>query len=191
MLTKILIQVQDTESRTFEYGRDITSDEYDYMVNDNFRRNNGRMNQFVDNMRRGVSNVRRGMQMRDARMVDDKFDDLEAEVLITDTKKNDLPEQFFYDKNGKGMFIIVLNVNPNTLEGDAASELLYWTEDSVRVIDDDVLDNRKKLEILPPRDYKILVGDRWASLLGCKMVVNYSNEQFPYCYAVIVEKLMF
>ena len=192
MLTKILIQVQDTESKTFDYGRNISAEEFMALDNDNFRRNNGRMERFVDNMRRGVSNVsdRYGMSdVRDQRIVDDNFNDLEAEVLITDSRKNDIDEDYLRNQVGRGMFIIILNINPNSVDGDAASELLYWTEDSSRVIDDNTLDNRKKIEILPPRDYKVKVGDQWASLLGCKMVVNYSNEQFPYCYAVIVEKI--
>ena len=194
MLTKILIQVQDTESKNFDYGRNLSTEEYLRMDTDNFSRNNGRMERFVDNMRRGISNVsdRYGMsEVRDSRFVDDKFDDLEAEVLVTDVKKNDVDEAFFREQVGKGMFIVILNINPNTLDGDAASELLYWMEDSMRVIMDPTLDNRKKIEILSPRDYKLLVGEQWASLLGCKILVNHSNEQFPYCYTVLVEKIEF
>ena len=62
MLTKLIIPVIDTESLDFDFRGNLTRDEYGEMVMDKFLKTNNQMNRFVDNIRRGISNIPQNIQ---------------------------------------------------------------------------------------------------------------------------------
>lgn len=192
----IIIPVIDTERGSFSYNGNISREEYDDMVMDNFRRTNGRVNQFVNNMRNNVSNVQSRWGVRD--VVNDKdipetyYNYCEAQAFIQDAKKNDISEDVVlgHVTDGK-MFILIVNINPNTVNEEAESELRFWMDDSRRVHEDiSLTDNKVKLMRLPTRDLGIKLGGKNYIMTGCKILENYSDRKYPYHFAFIVTKII-
>lgn len=195
MITKLIIPVIDTESQDFHYsGRDLTREMYEDMVMDNFLSTNNQMNRFVDNIARGISNVRQN-NIAYTSNVERDYPDIkyvfhDAEAFVLGAKKNEIDENFFHEHYNKGdMFIIILNINPNSMSGDAESEIRFWLDDSRMIQEDDTLDNKMKLKILPVRGLKIMAGEEEYILENCKVLQNYSDEKWKYKFAIIVEKL--
>lgn len=192
MLTKLIIPVIDTESGRFDYNGELTRDEYGEMVMDRFLATNNQMNRFVDNIRRGVSNVPQNIQFsstvrRD--FPDIKYNFFDTDVFVQNGKKENIDETFFekYINNGE-MFILILNVNPN-MEPDAESELRFWIDDSKKIHNDPMIDTKTKLKALPQRGLKILIGKQEYVLEGCKILQDYPDEKYPFKFAIIVEKI--
>ena len=194
MKTRLIIPVIDTERGKFEYkGRELTAEEYGNMEYEHFRRTDRQVERFVDNMRHGISNVNPyGNRMRDVSDVqhpDIYYNDEEIEVLVLDANRNDISEEDLLGKTRGGkMFILILNINPNTLSGDAESEIRLWMDDSNKVINDSSLPDHVKIKSLPGREYGIVTGNRLVRVVNCKMVEDYSNRKQPYFFAMIVEK---
>lgn len=192
MLTKLIIPVIDTESGRFDYNGELTRDEYGEMVMDKFLATNNQMNMFVDNIRRGISNVPQNIQFsstvrRD--FPDIKYNFFDTDVFVENGKKENIDETFFekYINNGE-MFILILNVNPN-MEPDAESELRFWIDDSKKIHNDPMIDTKTKLKALPQRGLKILIGKQEYVLEGCKILQDYPDEKYPFKFAIIVEKI--
>ena len=192
MLTKLIIPVIDTESLDFDFRGNLTRDEYGEMVMDKFLKTNNQMNKFVDNIRRGVSNIPQNLQYSST--VHRDFPDIvynffETDVYIENGKKQNIDETFFerYINSGE-MFILILNINPN-MEPDAESELRFWLDDSKKIHNDTMIDTKTKLKALPQRGLKILIGKEEYVLEGCKILQDYPNEKYPFKFAIIVEKI--
>ena len=87
------------------------------------------------------------------------------------------------------MFIIRININPTVLSSDGESELKFWVDDSDKLLKDPVIDKNTKLKHLPTMDLGIDIGTQRLTLQRCKIIENKSNKNFPYYFAVIVEKI--
>ena len=197
MLTKITIPVPDTENGKFEFEGKLTREDFANMSYNQFLSTNNDMNRFTYNISHGISNV--GGRMRDyqERQNAESFAEViynfhEAEVFIQNAKKKDIDEDFLLDHIDKGdMFILILNINPNTLNGDAESELRFWISDSLGVHNDSEIDDKTKLKMLPTRWFFLNVGRKRAVIENCKILQNYSSRKFPFNFAIIVEKITF
>ena len=194
MLTKMKIPVIDTESGKYDYKGKLSREDYSEMVLANFWRTNNQMNRFVDELQRGVSHYQRFRDYKEQvvdGMPDILYNDYEAEVFLSDSKKVEIEEKFFFDKYEAGkMFLLRLNINPNSMEGDAESEIRFWIDDSKKVHADDALDDKMKLKILPKRSLIIELSEGKEALLsGCKILQDCATEKWPYNFAIIVEKI--
>lgn len=194
MKTKLILPVIDTERGEFKYnGRQLTREEFGDMEYRHFLETNSQMEWFTDNIRRGVSNINpyanRMREVRNVEHPDIYFNDEEIEVILYDARRNEVDEEFLLEHARKGdMFILLLNINSNTLTGDGESETRFWMEDSQKVLNDDSLPEEMKLKTLPGRDYTVFAGKTPVLLKNCKMVANYSNKRYPFYIGLIVEK---
>lgn len=214
MIAKILIPVVDLRRANFNYGRNITMEEAEYMEIDKFNRTNRQIGNYVDSMRyradgwNGYVQEARGRRDNFSNVIDDE-DYVECECDITDSKKNDIGGDFFELHNDGKKFILTINMNltsssvedeywkcTNLGEDDrseqvmeAESEIRYWRDDSRGVLDDRTLDNQTKIERLMERDFGLIVGENKIKLCGCKIIRDYSNEKFPYYYGVLVNNI--
>lgn len=192
MLTKIVIPVLDTEKGKYEFEGKLTREAYGEMVMNKFLSTNTQMNRFVDNIAHGISNVaqNRFYNVDRTDYPEELYEFYETEAFIQDSKKNDIESEYFtpYIESEK-MFILLININPNTLEGDAESELRFWIDDSRRVHDDKTLDDKTKLKALPKRWLKIYINEKQYILEGCKILQDFSNKKWPFYIGVIVEKI--
>jgi hypothetical protein len=190
----MIIPVIDTERGKFEYtGRELTNDEYGNMEYEHFKRTDRQVGRFVDNMARGISNFnpydRRMTDVKDAEHPDIYYNDEEIQVKISDSDRKDMDEDrmMSFVDTGK-MFILILDMNPDTVSEDAESELRLWMDDSGKVINDSRLPDDVKIKSLPVRDYEILAGGKWIKVMNCKMVQKYTEKNHPLKFAIIVEK---
>jgi len=194
MLTKMKIPVIDTEHGQYEYAGKLTREEFSEMVLDKFWKTNSQMNRYVNDLRNGVDRRGRMTDYRE-RQVDDSpdiiYDYYEAEVVIYNSKKVEVTDEFFQEKFEAGkMFLLILNINPNSMDGDAESEIRFWLDDSKKVHADDALDDKMKLKILPKRGFIIeLENGKEALLNGCKILQDYADSKYPFHFAIIVEKI--
>ena len=81
-----------------------------------------------------------------------------------------------------------MNFNPDTMSGDAKSEMLFWMEESRRILSDMTINDELKLKTLPTQYFYAVVGDKEVFLSRCKIVQNYSTKKNPFNFGIIVEK---
>lgn len=192
MLTNLIIPVQDTESAKFNYDGNLTRDAYESMVLDQFHRTDRQIDAFL-HRNRSRDNFTYDVSDNNYGTYDETYTDneVEVEVLLLDGNRTDFREDFLFDMFDEGrMFILIVNVNPEKLNEDAESELKYWLEDCFRVWDDDTLDRNTKLKVTPSRDLKIRLSDgNKYTLENCKIFEDYSDDNFPLYFAMIVERI--
>ena len=196
MLTKLIIPVPDTESGKFEFNGKLSREDFENMSYNQYLSTNNDMNRFTYNISHGISNVNKRMTDYAEGQEDDSPDLLykfcEAEVFIQNAKKKEIDKEFLLNHIEKGdMFILILNINPNSLDGDAESEIRFWIDDSLGVHRDDELDDKTKLKILPTRWFFLDIDGQRAVIDNCKILQDYSSKKWPFNFAIIVEKITF
>lgn len=209
MLTKIKIPVLDTESGNYDFKGKLTDEVYADMLDAETRKYNAAMERAAYKAALDRDDYLAGRKQYDVTDYNDsrynvqnvsnsttdfgvKYTWSEAEALILDGKKNDISEEELTKHIDKqDMFIILLNVNPNGLEPDAESEIRFWTDDSRKIHNDNRLDNKHKILMLPARDIQIEINEQFATLTNCKVLQNYSDSKFPYYLGIIVEKITY
>lgn len=199
MLTKIYIPVIDTESGEYKYEGNLSREAYESMVLDNFLATNNEMNRFAYNLAHGISNIDDRRVNRNSGNQgtgpEIKYDFYEAEAFIQNSKREDVDSDFFKEHSSKGdMFLLLINVNPNSIDGDSESELRFWIGDSLKIHKDPTLDDKTRLETLPKRSLKIKIDDsdeKLGILKNCKILQDFSDKKYPFKFAIIVEKIIY
>ena len=201
MKVKFVIPVVDTEAGTYEYhGREFDMDEYFDMIRNKVDRTNRAMDAFAYGYSHGFG-IQRGNAMNrglyDIENVDrDKEIDYnfsESEALVLDGDDNDVQIQDFYDLVAAGKkCLLKININPNSLDGDAESEIRKWLDESNKVLNDKMLDNKTMLLSLPLRDFIIdtATDDDESKpvfhIINCRVIQIYPKENgYSYYFAVM------
>ena len=201
MKVKFVIPVVDTEAGNYEYhGRNFDMDEYFDMIRSRVDRTNRAMDAFAYNYSNGFGVQRGGYLNRglyDIENVDrNKEIDYtlsESEALILDGDDNDVQIQDFYDLVAAGKkCLLKININPNSLDGDAESEIRKWLDESNKVLNDKMLDNKTMLLSLPLRDFIIdtATDDDESKpvfhIINCRVIQIYPKENgYSYYFAVM------
>lgn len=187
--TKIYIPVANTENGNFDYDKKISTDELIRLQDEQFKRTNYNVDRFVHGYQAvGQHEV---FDPITGKQILDTVDLIPLECVIQGINQNDLINEAFFDKKAQlgKMFIVRLNINPTHIDFDGESELRFWIEDSMRLLNDPTLDDRTKLKSLPKRDIIIDAGNRKYTMGGCKILEKYAIKKFPYYFAIIIEKL--
>lgn len=191
MITKILIPTVDLRRANFDYSRNLTDEEAAAMEIDKFNRTDRQIGNYVNSMqygsRPGMQDMRRERKDFSNVIDDDEFS--ECEAFIGDSKRKEIFEDFFKGHMDGSKFIITININPNSLEQEAESEIRYWRDDSNGVLNDRFMDNQTKIERLMERSLGIEIDGKKYCLENCKIIADFSNEKFPYYYGVLVNKI--
>ena len=189
-LTKIYFPVRNLDNGDFDYGKEISTDELIRLQDEQFRRTDASISRYVHGYGKDV-NGGRVFELRQKKAVLDEVNALPMECAILGMNEGDeLDNDFFLDKRNSGkMFIIRININPTVLSSDGESELKFWVDDSDKLLKDPVIDKNTKLKHLPTRDLGIDIGTQRLTLQRCKIIENKSSKNFPYYFAVIVEKI--
>lgn len=195
MALKMVIPVVDTERGKFEYnGRELSSEEYGNMEYEKFRRTDRQVGRFVYNMSHGISNFDDRYSGRMRNVSNEEHPDIffkneEVDVIVYDGNRKEVTISDIENHALKGdMFLLILNIDSNTLSADAESELRFWIKDSTKVIDDNSLPDNVKIKTLLGRDYAIKDEEKTIWVTNCKMVQNFSNRRYPFYFAIIIEK---
>lgn len=188
MIAKLIIEVIDTEKGNYDYGKEFNEEEYGNQLLTHVRRT-GRD---IDNMfYSGRINYNPyAKEVADYKDVDFLSNDSECEALFLDAQKKEVNEEYFLNhiKDGK-MFITIVNINPNSLENDAESELKFWIDDSKKILNDNDLTDEVKLRNLPTRNLKLKINDDVYLLKNNKIIQDFSNEKYKFFFGIIVMKI--
>ena len=193
MITKLYIPIIDLSRANFDYGRNLSNEEMANMEYEKFRRTDRQVDNYVTQMQYRKDNrwdVREARNYRrDFSNVIDEDEYVECEAFFADSKKKEVSEEFFSEHDNGKKFIITININPNSLEQEAESELRYWRDDSNGVLNDRTMDNQTKIECLMRRDLGIELGGTRKKLEDCRIIADFSNKDFPYYYGILVSKI--
>lgn len=207
MKVKFVIPVMDTEAGNYDYnGKNISMEDYFAILRNRVSSTNDIMENSLYGYDGQVVLERGGFGKRNLYDIQNvnvnkeiEYVFSESEAWVVDGNDDDLSVDDFNEfiSNGK-KFILKININPNSLENDAESEIRNWMDDSDRVLEDHSLDNRTMLLTLPLRDFIIdtaVDGDDSKpifQLLGCKIIQIYKQKKsgYPYYFAIMVEKIM-
>ena len=134
MIAKLYVPIIDLSRANFDYGRNLTNEEMADMEYEKFRRTDRQVDNYVTQMQYGRDNrwdVREERNNRkDFSNVIDEDEYVQCEAFFADSKKKEISEDFFSEHDNGKKFIITININPNSLEQEAESELRYWRDDS-------------------------------------------------------------
>ncbi len=208
MRVKFVIPLMDTESGNYEYnGREFSTDDYFSMIENGAMQTNSIMNEFARNHAENITisewsgGGRKGLydtqNVNLNKEIDYEFS--ESEAVISGCSGENISEEYLYKMCGSDKkFLLKVNINPNSMEYDAESDMRGWMDDSRMVLSDTSLDKRTMLMSLPLRDFIVdtdLEGKDNSKpvfhLLGCKIIQIYPREEsgFDFCFAVMVSKI--
>ena len=188
MITKILFPVTDSSNLNFEHEA-ISDEEYSNMFIDNFQKNKHTMDNFE---KYGFSYKERNMSQREEKIVKDSQFYSEIEVFIAHHNNEfEITDSFFTNHvEDEKMFLLKLNVNPNSLDFDTEDELRLWIGMSENILTNEVIDEKTKISSLPHRDIKIILTNGEVKMLNkCKLIKNCSDKKYPYNIIIIIEKI--
>lgn len=189
MITTLYIPVIDTEQGNYDYGRNISNEEYENSVMKHFLETTNDVNDLMYKGRKVYNPYVREIENEyiDKPILENYS---ECEVLILNAKKKEIDENYLFNyiENGK-MFVIILNINPNSLDNNAESELRFWIDDSKRVHNDMTLPDEVKLKRLPTHTFEVKLNGQRYTLKNCKLVEDFSNNKFPFYFGIIVTNI--
>ena len=168
-------------------GRDLTEEyiqKYEYRA---------RHNTLYD-MPIGEDELFSGRRALNNQMVYDNadYDYFKATALLVNMQKKAMNEEEFNKlvENGDSRLLII-NIDPNSFEGDAETEFNRWFYESRQILADEMLDNETRINYLPVLDFRIGVeGKVLLNLKGCKCVKNYSDNKFPFFFAILIKEII-
>lgn len=188
MIVKLVIPVVDTEHINCETNLKISNEEYGDMVYNQYKQNDRAIEAYTRGYRPLVGPY--DVDSNRLQYNDLTFENIECEAQIMDVKKQEINDDWLrtYVSNGK-MSLLIVNINPSDIEPNLESEIRFWMDDSIRLLTDDELDDTTKLKYLPTRSFKIRTDEGEYTIDNCKIVENRSDENFPYCFVIIIEKI--
>lgn len=188
MIGKLIIEVIDTENGVYDYGKEINDEEYGNRLLKHVNATGRDINNMMYNGRVNYNPYAR--EVADYKDVDFLANDSECEALFLDQNRKDVESEYFLKHVDDGkMFITLINVNPNSLENDAESELKFWIDDSKKILDDEDLTDEIKLKHLPTRNLKMKINDEVFILKNNKIIQDFSNDKYKFFIGVIVMKI--
>ena len=114
-----------------------------------------------------------------------------VESNISDINDNNIDKNeilLYYNK--QDMFVLILNINPDTLDEDSESEIKFWIRDSMKINNDQTMDDDLKIISLPNRNLKIEIDNKIFVLNKCRILDNYSDIKIGKIkFAILVEKI--
>lgn len=177
MITNLIIPVINTENIDFKADREYSTEELTRMDE-----------QFFIDRQFAVDEYSRNNYTK--KSINDQVINYKSECLFLNSRKEEIEEQHFIDlvENGK-MSLLLLNINPNSLENNAEEELRFWSDDSMRILNDELLDDRTRIKVLPTKTFGIEINNETYNLINCKLIENRSDKSFPFYYIIMIEKI--
>lgn len=188
MIAKIVFDVLNTDNKDFEFHGKMSDEEY------------------ANKLYEFVHSTNKQNMFEETKDVELETTDNECDALILDIHNKNIEETFFIEHVNDGkMFIIKVNIDPNSLDMDCESEIRFWVDDSCKVLRDNSLPDDVKLKRLLPRDLRIKVKNsntfentdeksikyNTYYLNDCRIIQNNSNEKYKYFFTLIIKKINF
>lgn len=177
MITNLIIPVINTENIDFKADREYSTEEL-IQMDEQF---------FIDRK----FSVDEYLRNNNNNKVNDSIINYPSECLFLTSKKGEVDEEYFINlvNNGK-MSLLLININPNGLENNAEEELRFWVDDSMRIINDNLLDDRTRIKVLPTKTFGVEINNKTYTLKNCKLIENRSDKSFPFYFIIMIEKII-
>ena len=188
---KIKFPIADTESGYYDYGRNLSDEEYSDMFIADFRKNESDMRQ-VENIIRengrslekkyNISDIRRHNGNSKYSNVQEKVTWIENDASVSTMEHQNVSAEYLMEKaESKDMDILEVNfLYDGYMDNDLESELRYWTEDSCLV---------RKKPIFKLKKKKIVIDDDVFNLFDCKIVKDNSDRRNPFNLTLLINKI--
>lgn len=192
MITKIYFPSINTDSIVCDSNIKISNEEYDKLVANKIYENRSDVESYLKYGNTGIrNNFQQNSNVKDYIM----YSPFEAYVTQynPNSSNNSVNDYFFEDAiiNNK-MVLLNININPNSFEDDAESEVKMWVGESIKIHNDKQLDNKTKMSYLPSYNLKMELTDgRQIYLNECKIIKDISSKNSPLNILIIVNNLSF
>lgn len=202
MVATIQFPIPDTENGHYDYGRNLSKEEYSDFFLDDFHRRENDMRQVEYAIQYGnrANSLQRRYNIWEIKKDKDgkefvienadKLQWIENEVEALDINYMPLTANYLQNKNdSKEMDIFQINFKYNDMNYDLESELRFWSEDSLLVRRDKKLDSKTRIKRLPDRDMKLALDGNIYRLYRCKIVKDISDNRNPFNWSLLVNKI--
>ena len=124
--------------------------------------------------------------------VDIKYTYTDTKAFVWDKNKKDIDEFYIEDVFEKGgKTILVISIDPNSIDFNACEELKSWIIES-NLIWDSKVENKTKIQVLPRLNFEIIPdgsGNKY-TLRDSILVEDYSNEKSAHYFAIMTDKIL-
>lgn len=191
MITNLFFTVENTRGINFD-GDAASADYAESNYYRNFARENARLNAYTNQFERQTYNpyIYQHQNVQNSGILNiDKTS--ECEALLLDDEKNDIDDTFLEEcVNDGSETLIIVNINPNTVDEDLCETLKYWIRTSDSILKDEHIDSDAKLSTLDGMNIGVsLSNGQKLTMHNCKMVDNYASPKFQYYFAIMAEKI--
>ena len=189
MIVKLFFPVLNTDDINSNSDINLDVDDYSNMLDEQLKINNFLLNDFHE---KGFNSKQYYYVSQDIiREKELNLEYYECEAFVKAHNGSDLTEdELCLLSEHEKMGVILLNINPNSLEYEVYSDLKTWLNESVNIINENAIDNRNKITLLPYRDLKLEINNKNYFLSNCKIIENKSSEKFPFNFVLLIEKII-
>ena len=190
MIIKLLYNILDIDSFSFESDIQLSSNEYETMLMNKIAENNAILKNFNDDdsdndylhFNPYVKSQKKG--------VEEKYIQIPCEAYISlingsDVTINDIEE---LSRNGK-MTMLNININPNNLDYDVYSDLKQWIGESMNIKNNINVSEKDKISMLPTRNFSIDINDSIFNLKNIKIIKDNGDKNFPFNFIALIDKI--
>lgn len=187
MIAKIAIPVEVIDTCGMDYNANIDNSAYVDMLYNSEMRSGQNVEYFMNTDKDERAYF--GNDIDRVNSADTNIVNYATDVKITSPRYDNVDTEYLLKSADSGnQLALTLNINPN-IDMDAQTELTAWAKESQIILEDETINDTKKLEILPRRELYIIIDDYTFKLSHCSIVCVYSSKEFPYYYAVYCRKI--
>lgn len=190
-----MIPVYEIGKHTFEYkGRVISKEEFEDIQDRYLRDVDRKVGYYMDNqwgVQQFSYEYREKKKYKGVDVTEGEGYYLhDTSTILKNSDGTDVDDDLFKKHmKDEDMFILIVDINPDKIDGDSESELRFWMEDSDRVLKDNTIDDKMKLKSLPKAHFCIDTSLGLSKFGGCKLIEMYKVKNHPYKFAILVEKM--
>lgn len=190
MIVKLIYNILDINSNSFDTNLTISAEEYGNMLNDKINENNIILNNF-----NGENIEKRDLHythcnINENNTLNEKYIQIPCEAYLSTYNSDKITintlEKMVHD--GK-MVLLKININPNELDYDVYSDLKQWISESNNIKNNNNFNEKEKISILPTRKINIEIDEFGFTFNNVKIIKDESNAKFPFNIVVLIEKI--
>lgn len=190
MIIKLLYNILDIDSFSFESDIQLSSNEYETMLMNKIAENNAILKNFNDDDSDNDYLHYNPYVKSQKKGVEEKYIQIPCEAYISlingdDVTINDIEE---LSRNGK-MSMLNININPNNLDYDVYSDLKQWIGESMNIKNNINVSEKDKISMLPTRNFSIDINNSIFNLKNIKIIKDNGDKNFPFNFIALIDKI--
>ena len=190
MIIKLLYNILDIDSFSFESDIQLSSNEYETMLMNKIAENNAILKNFNNDDSDNDYLHYNPYVKSQKKGVEEKYIQIPCEAYISlingdDVTINDIEE---LSRNGK-MTMLNININPNNLDYDVYSDLKQWIGESMNIKNNINVSEKDKISMLPTRNFSIDINNFIFNLKNIKIIKDNGDKNFPFNFIALIDKI--